>query len=227
MTPSVHNPPDWAAIDHVLLDLDGTLLDLAFDNYVWLGRIPELYAEANGLSLPEAHAALWPKFRAVEHTLAWYSIDHWSRELALDIRAIHQEEAGRIGWLPGARGFLEQLRWRGKRLALMTNSHPAILEIKHARTGVLDFLDAAYTSHGFGAPKEDPRFWQAAIAAERYDPARTLFVDDSAAVLHSAIAAGIRWVYGVKRPDTSRDPHAHEEFEAIDGVADLLVGDPG
>jgi putative hydrolase of the HAD superfamily len=222
MNSSVHQPPDWASIDTVLLDLDGTLLDLAFDNYVWMGRIPELYAEANGLSVPEAHAALAPKFRAVQGLLEWYSIEHWSRELRLDIEALHREEAARVAWLPGARGFLEELRWRGKRLALMTNSHPAILRIKHERTGVLDYLDSAYTSHGFGAPKEDQRFWQAALATEGYDPARTLFVDDSAAVLHSAIASGIRWVYGVRRPDTSRDPHRHEEFEAIDAVSDLL-----
>jgi tRNA(Arg) A34 adenosine deaminase TadA len=49
-----------------------------------------------------------------------------------------------------------------------------------------------------------------------------MFVDDSKAVLHAAIAAGIRWVYGVKRPDSSRDPHEHAEFAAIEGVADLL-----
>ena len=103
----------------------------------------------------------------------------------------------------------------------MTNSHPVILEIKNSRTGVLGYLDAAHTSHDFGAPKEDQRFWAAARAAEHFDPARTMFVDDSRAVLHSAIEAGIRWVYGVKRPDTSREPHDHEEFAAIDGVADL------
>jgi putative hydrolase of the HAD superfamily len=103
----------------------------------------------------------------------------------------------------------------------MTNSHPAILAIKQERTGVLRYLDAAYTSHGFGAPKEDQRFWLAAREVEPFDPQRTMFVDDSRAVLHAAIEAGVRWVYGVKRPDTSREPHGHEEFAAIDGVADL------
>ena len=222
MTHPPHRPPDWTAIDTALLDLDGTLLDLAFDNYVWLGRIPELYAQINGLSIPEAQAALAPKFRAGAGRLEWYSIEFWSRELGLDVQRVHREEAARVAWLPGARGFLEALRGRGKRLVLMTNAHPSVLEIKHERTGVLDWLDTAYTSHGFGAPKEDPRFWQAAQAAEGYDPARTLFVDDSAAVLHSALRSGLRWVYGVRRPDSSAVPHRHEEFESVDGVADLL-----
>ena len=32
--------PDWAHIDTVLLDLDGTLLDLAYDNHFWLEIVP-------------------------------------------------------------------------------------------------------------------------------------------------------------------------------------------
>jgi hypothetical protein len=35
-------PPDWSTVDTVLLDLDGTLLDLAFDNFVWMARIPAI-----------------------------------------------------------------------------------------------------------------------------------------------------------------------------------------
>jgi len=206
----------------VLLDLDGTLLDLAFDNYIWLTRVVEIYAENNGLSLAETHAVLAPRFERVQGTLDWYSIDYWSVQLRIDIERIHREEAHRVAWLPGACSFLMQLRERGKRLVLMTNSHPVILGIKEERTRVMSYLDAAYTSHGFGAPKEDPRFWIAAQHAEPFDPARTIFVDDSKAVLHAAIAAGLGWVYGVKRPDSSREPKKHEEFTAIDGVIDLL-----
>ena len=214
--------PRWDEIDTVLLDLDGTLLDLAFDNYIWLARVAEIYAENNGLSLAETHAELAPRFKRVQGTLDWYSIDYWSAQLRIDIERVHREEAHRVAWLPGARGFLEQVRERGKRLVLMTNSHPKILAIKDERTRVLGYLDAAYTSHGFGAPKEDQRFWIAARSAEPFDLARTMFVDDSKAVLHAAIEAGVRWVYGVKRPDTSREPYNHEEFAAIDGVLDLL-----
>jgi len=213
--------PPWDAIDTVLLDLDGTLLDLAFDNYIWLARVAEIYAENHGLSLAETHAELAPRFKRVQGTLDWYSIDYWSAELRIDIERVHREEAHRVAWLPGARRFLESVRERGKRLVLMTNSHPVILAIKEERTGVLGYLDAAYTSHGFGAPKEDQRFWIAARAVEPFDPQRSMFVDDSRAVLHAAILAGVRWVYGVKRPDSSREPHGHQEFAAIDGVADL------
>ena len=214
---------DWSAIDSVFLDLDGTLLDLAFDNYVWLGRIPELYAEAHGLSVPEAQAALAPKFRRWAHQLQWYSTDFWSQELGLDIAQIHRDARARVGWLPGAQRFLQDVRALGKRLVLMTNSHPLILTIKHEQTGVLDYLDAAFSSAQFGAPKEDPRFWAAAARAEPHVPARTLFCDDSAVVLRAAMRAGIGHVRAIRHADSSCDPHEHEEFAAIDGVIDLLA----
>jgi 5'-nucleotidase len=216
--------PEWDAIDTVLLDLDGTLLDLAYDNYVWLARLPESYAEARGLSVAEAQAELAPKFKAHRGTLQWYSIDFWSRETGIDLHALHEAEVARIAWLPGARGFLEAARARGKRLTLMTDSHPDLLALKHSHTGVLDYLDAAYSSHRFGAPKQDPRFWPQARAAEGFDPARSLFVDDNPAVVRAALAAGIRWVYAIRQPDSSRDPHEHAEFEAVDRIAALTAG---
>jgi putative hydrolase of the HAD superfamily len=43
---------DWSRIDTVLLDMDGTLLDLRFDNWFWQELIPSRYAAAHGLSPP-------------------------------------------------------------------------------------------------------------------------------------------------------------------------------
>ena len=70
--------PAWSLIDTVLLDLDGTLLDLAFDNYFWLEIIPAAYAASRSLTPGQARSALLPRFRAVEGTLAWYCVEHWT-----------------------------------------------------------------------------------------------------------------------------------------------------
>src|ERR1700716_3823252 len=89
---------DWDHIDTVLLDLDGTLLDLGFDNDFWLDFIPTVYAAS------QAMAVLTPRFRACEGTMNWYCIDYWSRELGLNVEALKRTQAGRVAWLPGAQG---------------------------------------------------------------------------------------------------------------------------
>src|SRR5215475_9069540 len=181
----------WDHIDTVLLDLDGTLLDLGFDNDFWLDFIPGEYAAAQSLSLEEAKATLAPRFRACEGTLSWYCIDYWSRELGLDVAALKRTQADRVAWLPGAEDFLRRLRALGKRLVVLTNSHPQVLQIKDGQTGVTRFVDAAISSHVFRAPKESPSFWQSVREVEPFDPQRSLFVDDSPPVLRAAHAAGI------------------------------------
>src|SRR6187549_375496 len=106
--------PDWSQIDTVFLDMDGTLLDLRFDNYFWRELVPQRYAECNGMTKPEAQRQLVPRFAAWEGRLEWYCLDHWTRELGLDLAALEEEAAGRITWLPSAVEFLVRLRPLGK-----------------------------------------------------------------------------------------------------------------
>jgi 5'-nucleotidase len=216
----------WDHIDTVLLDLDGTLLDLAFDNDFWLDFIPAAYAASRSVSLDQARQLLTSRFRACEGTLNWYCIDYWSRELGLDVAALKRTQAQRVAWLPGAREFLRSLRARGKRLVLLTNSHPQVLRIKDEQTGVTGYLDAAISSHMFGFPKESEDFWRAVRDVEAFNPERSLFVDDSLPVLRAAHAAGIRWIRGVRCADTARGPREHEGFTAVDSISDLDPGPP-
>jgi 5'-nucleotidase len=222
MSAAAVEKPDWAHIDTVLLDLDGTLLDLAFDNRFWLEIVPAAYAASRFTTVDVARTQIAPRFRACEGTLPWYCIEHWSRELDLDIVALKRANTAGIAWLPGAREFLERLRASGKRLVLLTNSHPQTLRIKDEKTGVLDYFDAAFTSHEFGAPKEAAHFWKAVRAVEPFDPRRSLFADDSPAVLRAAQNAGIRWIYGVRRPDSSQGARDHDNVSVVDAVSDLV-----
>ena len=214
--------PDWTSIDTVLLDLDGTLLDQAYDNHIWRDLIPQRFAVRRGLDLHAAYAEIARLFAARSGTLDWYDIDYWTRTLEVDVAALHREVRSHVAWLPGAREFLARMRSAGKRLVLLTNSHPAALAVKHEQTGVLDLLDAAASSQEFGAPKEHADFWLQAQARFSFDPARSLFADDNAKMLDAARQAGVRWVYGVAHWDTKGSRREHLDHPSVDGVADLM-----
>ena len=222
MSDPILSPAQWRQIETVMLDLDGTLLDLAFDSHFWRQRVPEAWAQRRAITLEQARAELQPRFAAREGTLDWYCVEYWSRELELDIGALKQAAAHRIRWLPGAREFLQRVRVLGKRMVLITNAHPIALAIKNARTEVISYFDAGFSSHSFGAPKEHPQFWRELAKVEHFDPARSLFVDDSLSVLRAARTAGVGLIYAVRKPDSAEAPRTHREFPAVDAVSELL-----
>ena len=214
----------WTAIDTVFLDMDGTLLDLHFDNHFWQEHVPLRWGEKHGLSLEAAKQALYPRFRAVEGTIDWYCVDYWSRELGLDITALKRELTDLIRVHPHVTEFLAVLAASERRAALLTNAHQKVVELKMACTGLDCHFDALICSHAFGVPKEDPRFWPALAEQDGFDPARTLFVDDSLPVLRAARDYGIRHLRAVRRPDTRGAPRQTDEFEVIESFDELLRG---
>ncbi len=215
-------PLDWSQIDTVLLDMDGTLLDLRFDNWFWQEHLPSLWAQREQISLADALHVLTPRFAAAKGTLDWYCIDFWSRELALDVRQIKDSVRENVAWIPGAEALLLSLRAAGKRLVLVTNAHPETLAIKDAHANLIGHLDAVYSTHAFAAPKESADFWPAFSRQEPFDRTRTLFVDDSLPVLEAARDYGIRWLRAVCRPDSGQPSRPVGDFPAIETVADLL-----
>ena len=92
-----------------MLDMDGTILDLAYDSYIWKDLVPRRYAVANGMSFEEARDLLFEKYAAVQGNLEWYCLDHWSRELGLDIALLKQEVDHLIAVHPHVVDFLEAL----------------------------------------------------------------------------------------------------------------------
>jgi HAD superfamily hydrolase (TIGR01509 family) len=211
--------------DTLMLDMDGTLLDLAYDNYMWMEHIPAAYAKKNEVSEDDARAHLYATFKRLEGRLNWYCLDHWSEVLDLDVVALHREQNGRIGFLPGAREFLQRVAGQNVRLLLVTNSHRHTLDIKAEVTDIVDYFDKVYTSHDLGHAKEDQPFWHALRGHEGFDPARTVFVDDNVTVLQSARDFGVDMLLHITRPDTRRPAREHEDFVGIEGVGDLVQSD--
>ncbi len=206
----------------LMLDMDGTVLDLAYDNYVWKELVPARYAEIKGMSLEDARSRLYAKYRAIQGDIEWYCLDHWSERLGLDVLELHRDVNDRIVYLPGARDFLQSMHEHDVRVLLVTNSHPDTLALKDEATGLGGYFDAVYTSHEFGYAKERQEFWQALQEEEGFRRESTLFVDDNRAVLESADTYGVEMLVEIEHPDTSEPRKEKSAYAGVGGVADLL-----
>jgi HAD superfamily hydrolase (TIGR01509 family) len=206
---------DWTNVETVLLDMDGTLLDLNFDNHFWQEFVPQRYADLHRISLTDAKFQLRPRFKAMEGRLEWYCLDYWSAELQLNIAELKQELAGMIAVHPHVVDFLEAVRANGKRLLLVTNAHRDSLSLKMDKTCLHRFFDAIISSHDYGMAKEQPGFWQTLQDRHLFEKHSTLLVDDSLAVLRSAERFGIAYLVSINKPDSQAPMREITEFPAV------------
>jgi len=213
---------EWKNIDTVLLDMDGTLLDLNFDNHFWLEFVPSRYAIQNSLTIEQAKQQLIPQFKEMEGKLEWYCLDYWSNALKLDIAGLKAEIAGLIAVLPHVTEFLEALQQSSKQVILVTNAHRASLDLKMGETCLAPFFDQIISSHDYGSPKETQTFWTQLYKQQAFNNERTLLVDDSLAVLKSARLYGIKYLISISKPDSQLAKREITDFPAIEDFRLLM-----
>lgn len=213
---------DWNHIESVFLDLDGTLLDLRFDNHFWVEFIPEHYAQHHQLAPEKARTEVFARMKQLRGTLDWYCTDFWSRELKLDIIALKAAKRHLIQTRPGAEDFLTALQGGPRRVVLVTNAHPETIDLKMDQTGIAPLFDRIISSHDLGYPKEHDEFWKLLHKTEPFVPEKTLFIDDNLDVLRSAAAHGISHLLAVPRPDSTREAMDTEEFRGLGAFDDIL-----
>lgn len=214
----------WSTIDTVLLDMDGTLLDLHFDNHFWLEHLPQRYADLHGISRAMAELELQPLFEQNAGSLNWYCLDFWSRELNLPIRELKLETAHLIALRPDADTFLQAIKQAGKRVILITNAHRDSLSLKLEKVHLAPYFERLISSHDYGFPKENPQFWEALQADIGFAPERSLFIDDTLSILRSARDFGVAHLLAVRQPDSRKGPRDTEEFAAVEDYRALLEG---
>jgi len=216
--------PPWREIDTVLFDMDGTLLDLHFDNYFWRTLVPETYSAKHGVSFAAALAFVERKTDEVYGSLDWYCLDYWARELDLEITELKRTITGKISLRPNVERFLRELWYTGKRMLLITNAHPASLEIKMNNAEIAAYFHRCISAHQLHLAKESQGFWEKLQSLEPFDRRRAILFDDSLPVLRRASKEGIGFVYGIHQPDSQRPAFDHDEFPLVRDFAELLPG---
>ena len=213
---------DWKRIDTVLLDMDGTLLDLHFDNFFWQEHLPRRYAELKGLEPGAARQTIVAETRRIRGSLNWYCTDYWSEMLQVDVVGLKHEVSHKVAPRPFCSDFLDALRGARKDVVMVTNAHHDSLALKMEKTRLAEKFDRLITVHEFSLPKEDPGCWREVDRIHPFDAARTLLIDDNLVALDSARAYGIRHLLAISQPDSRGPRRDIEGFDAIHSFDEIM-----
>lgn len=206
---------NWHEIETVLLDMDGTLLDLHFDSHFWLTVIPEHISKQQQRPKEEIVSEMMQRYQKVAGSLEWYCIDYWQQELGINIMQLKAQYSHKIKWLKNVKPFLAALKSRNIQRILVTNAHPLSLELKILHTQLDKHLDHMFSTHQFGMPKESKILWHKLQKEQGYNPQKTLFIDDNETLLAVAKEVGIAYQLGIFQPDSQLPGKAMDKFPTI------------
>lgn len=212
----------WSQIETVLLDMDGTLLDLHFDNHFWIEHLPLKIAQKTGKPVEQCRADMLAHYERLMGQIEWYCLDYWADYLDMDIVAAKRDVEHLIAMRDDTLPFLDALRETGRQVILVTNAHPGSLSLKVERTKLDSHIDTLVSTHVYGVTKESQLLWQKLQADYKFDPTKTLFVDDSLTILSAAQEFGIAHLLAVENPDSKLPAREIKEFESVSDYRDLL-----
>tara|TARA_X000000950_G_scaffold98692_1_gene124773 strand:- start:16202 stop:16891 length:690 start_codon:yes stop_codon:yes gene_type:complete len=214
---------DWSCIDTVLLDMDGTILDLHYDNWVWDEALPAAFGQLSGRTKEDARQVVRDQMQVMSGSIRYFSFDYWSEFTGVDVVALHHESRHLIDFRQDAETFLEWLADGHCQVAIATNADRSCFNIKDAKYELSDRVDAVFSSHDFREPKEGKAFWLELHRAFDFDPATTLFVDDNPGVLAAAERFGIANNWCVRTPDSKRPTRSVTDYPALDEFAEICT----
>ena len=141
----------------VSFDMDGTLIDSEFTDWVWKHGVPSLYSEKTRTSFEEAKAHIEEEYDKVgEGALEWYDIKYWLRffHLEEDWRTLLRQYADRISVYPDVIPTLERLKGRFP-LVLTSNAAREFIEVELETTGLGRYFNQIFSvTSDFGAVKK-------------------------------------------------------------------------
>jgi len=101
--------PNCSEKPPIIFDMDGTLLDLAYDDFIWNDLLPVRYAETHHCSLEQSRTTLYAFYQEHNHTLNWYSSRFWTAKVEVDVLAMQIEHKSKVALRPQALELLPDL----------------------------------------------------------------------------------------------------------------------
>ncbi|MDP1369235.1 HAD-IA family hydrolase [Acinetobacter lwoffii] len=207
----------------IIFDMDGTLLDLAYDDFIWNELLPVRYAATHGCSLEHSQATLYAFYQEHNHTLNWYSSRFWTAKVEVDVLAMQIEHKDKVALRPHCLELLDYLKNNGYPIWLATNADCAGLAFKLDHLNLRDYFDVIVSSETIGHAKEFIEFWQGLNALHPFDPAHAYFIDDTEKVLNGAQAYGIQNLFSIQQPSSAKVARQTCNYPMLHQLTDLIT----
>ena len=203
--------------------MDGTLLDLAYDDFIWNELLPIRYAEQHNCTLEQSKETLFSFYQQHNHTLKWYSSRFWTSQVDVDVLALQIEYKHKVAKRQGCIELLSYLKENNYPMWIATNADYAGLQFKLEETGLRDYFDVIVSSETLGHAKEFIEFWQVLQQEHPFDPSNCYFIDDTEKVLNGAKTFGIEQLYSIQQPSSAKSARETCNYPMLSALTDLIT----
>jgi putative hydrolase of the HAD superfamily len=165
----------------ISFDMDGTLVDSEFTDWVWLHGIPRLYARQRGLSFDEAKSFVVKEYQKIgEGAIEWYDIKYWFELFQLDQawKTLMEQYVDKIKVYQDVNDILERLRERHP-LILTSNAGREFIEIEMEATGLGKYFGRIFSATSdFRLVKKTLDFYRRICEILEADPREIVHIGD-------------------------------------------------
>jgi putative hydrolase of the HAD superfamily len=166
---------------YISFDMDGTLIDPEFTDWVWGHGIPSLYGGKVGLPFEAAKALVVREYQRVgEGAVEWYDIKYWFHLFQLEEswKDLMKQFVDKIKVYPDVNHILNRLKERFP-LILTSNAGREFIDIEMEATGLGQYFDRIFSATSdFRVVKKTTEFYQQVCHLLNVDPQEIVHVGD-------------------------------------------------
>jgi putative hydrolase of the HAD superfamily len=168
-------------LKYISFDMDGTLVDPVFTDFVWGQGIPALYAEKVGLPFEAAKAFVEREYQNVgEGAIEWYDIKYWFRffQLEQSWKTLMKQFVDKIQVYPDVNHILDRLKDKFQ-LILTSNAGREFIEVEMEATSLGRYFDQIFSATSdFGVVKKTIEFYRRICQSLGASPQEIVHIGD-------------------------------------------------
>ena len=165
----------------ISFDLDGTLVDPEFNEWVWGYGIPELYAVTHGIDFQKAKECVIREYNRVgDGCIEWYDISYWFKLFGLNgnTKELMYRFKNKIRVYPEVPHVLNNLN-RKYDLIVTSNAAREFLEMELSSIGLGYYFKQAFSATSdFKQVKKTPEFYEKVCRLMEVKPCEVIHVGD-------------------------------------------------